>query len=265
MAVDKKEKQKEETYTFVIANAKGGAAKSTTSLQVVATWSLSKERPVKLYELDDENQDSASFTKSTIEREQVTVGDYSGLTNQLRDLFLGNKTDVVIDIGGNRTTTEFLDALASSYMYKKVDLFIIPITSGSQDVKNAIDTYNKIKDFNIPIIFALSRCRHDIKSNRVHFQYSGFFKAFPKADYFVLQDSDSIDLSRMLKKTVYELAHDSDTKDLLLKELNDAFETDNDEDIRNASVMLEILDESERFYSNNLMPAFEIINNQLSK
>lgn len=257
MAVAKNTKQK--PFTMVIVNGKGGAAKSTTALQVCAPFSLSNERTPKLYELDDENQDSASFTASTIEREQIKVGDYSDLSNQLRDLFLGNDSDIVVDIGGNRTTTEFLDALKSSYMYKIVDLFVIPITSGSQDVKNAKDTYEKIKDFGVPVIFALSRCRHDIKSKRVRFQYSGFFETFPNETYFVLQDSDCIDLSRMLKKTVYELAHDADTKAVLNKQLEKALDDDNDDDIRRASVVLEILDESSRFYENNLLPAFETI------
>ncbi len=259
------ELKNEKSFTTVITNGKGGAAKSTNAQQVAATFSLSKNREVTLYELDDENQDSASFTKTKIKTEQIKLGDYSGLTNQLRELFLGNKNDVVIDIGGNRTTTEFLKALNASRMYKKVDLFIIPITSGSQDVKNARDTFDAIKGFGVPIIFSLSRCRHEANSGRVRFQYKGFFDEFKKdiAPYYVLRDSDSIDLSRMFKKTVYELAHDEDTKIALETQLDEALDIDNEENIHNISLMLEILDDSENFYKENLVPAHNLINKYL--
>lgn len=253
--------ENKEEEVIVITNGKGGAAKSTTAFQVAATRSLSLNKPVILYELDDENNDSASFSDSVIEREQIKVGDYSDLTNQLRSLFLGNDKDTVIDIGGNRTTTEFLKALGSSRMYRKVDLYIIPITSGSQDVKNARDTYDAIREFDkdTPIIFSLSRCRHESSSPRIKFQYSGFFNEFKKATYFTLRDSDSVDLSRMFKKSIFELANDAEAKLQLENKLDESFDNNDNEAISKYSVMLEILDECSRFNSENLAPAHETI------
>ena len=91
-------------------------------------------------------------------------------------------------------------------MYKKVTVFLIPMSGGSQDLKNAKKTLVTIleMDSNANIMFCLSRVRNP---KRVQFQYGDFFndKELQKYPYIVLKDSDVIDLSRKLKKSVYEL------------------------------------------------------------
>lgn len=249
---------------IIITNTKGGSAKSTTTTQVGGAFALDKEFNAKIWEFDDENKDSQNFTKSVILSEQIEVGDGAEITTTLRNLFTNNSdADVkLFDVGGNKTTTIFLEGLKKSRMFKKVDLFLIPMSGGSQDLKNAIKTLETIleMDSNANIMFCLSRVRNP---KRVQFQYGDFFndKDLKKYPYIILKDSDVIDLSRKLKKSVYELATDLDSK----KEIENAFDKALDENdnskITSLSIMLEIYDEAEDYLKTTLIPAF----NELDK
>lgn len=72
-----------------------------------------------------------------------------------------------------------------------------------------------------------------------------------------MKDSDVIDLSRKIKKSVYELATDLESKN----EIEDAFDIALDEEdnqkISNLSVMLEIYDEAENYLQTTLNVAFD--------
>lgn len=254
---------------IIITNHKGGASKSTTTMQVGAAYALYKNIKPKIWEFDDENKDSQNFTKSAIISEQIEVGDGTEITTTLRNLFTNNSTDVDIklfDVGGNKTTTILLEGLKKSRMYKKVDLFIIPMSGGSQDLKNAKKTVDAIlnMDVNANIMFCLSRVRN---LKRVQFQYGDFFndKDLKKYPFITLKDSDVIDLSRKLKKSVYELATDLDSK----REIENAFDKaldDNDSPkINNLSIMLEIYDEAEDYLKTTLVPAFNELDKVLNK
>ncbi|WP_419675629.1 hypothetical protein ACN2CX_07925 [Aliarcobacter butzleri] len=253
---------------IITTNGKGGASKSTSTMQVCGAYSLDKEFNVKIWEFDDENKDSQNFTKSAILSEQIEVGDGAEITTTLRDLFTNNNdADVkLFDVGGNKTTTIFLEGLKKSRMFKKVDLFVIPMSGGSQDLKNAIKTLETIleMDSNANIMFCLSRVRNP---KRVQFQYGDFFSDnnLKKYPYIILKDSDVIDLSRKLKKSVYELATDLDSK----KGIEDAFDKALDEDdsskITSLSIMLEIYDEAEDYLKTTLIPAFKELDKALNK
>lgn len=253
---------------IIITNTKGGSAKSTTTTQVGGAYALNKEFNAKIWEFDDENKDSQNFTKSAILSEQIEVGDGAEITTTLRDLFTNN-SDVDInlfDVGGNKTTSFFLEGLKKSRMFKKVSLYVIPMSGGSQDLKNAKKTLDVIldMDLNANIMFCLSRVRNP---KRVQFQYGDFFndKKLQKYPYIVLKDSDVIDLSRKLKKSVYELATDLDSK----KEIENAFDIAlNEEDnskIASLSIMLEIYDEAENYLQTTLIPAFNELDKALTK
>lgn len=253
---------------IVIVNSKGGSAKSTTATQAGGAYALDKELSSKIWEFDDENKDSENFTKSAILSEQIEVGDGAEITTTLRTLFTDNSdVDVkLFDVGGNKTTTIFLDGLKKSRMHKKVNLFIIPMSGGSQDLKNGKKTLETIleMDTNANIMFCLSRVRNP---KRVQFQYGDFFndKDLKKYPYIVLKDSDVIDLSRKLKKSVYELATDLDSK----KGIEDAFDKALDENdnskITSLSIMLEIYDEAENYLQTTLIPAFNELEKALNK
>ena len=249
----------------IIINTKGGVSKSTIAIQIVATYILRKYTKSYLFEFDDENLDSENFTESQIISKRVEVGNGDYLSKTVTKLLAKKSDNLVFDIGGNKTTTLFIDALKKSNMSMAVDLFIIPIGSGSQDVVNAFKTYKLINDLGINIIFALSRSRHEIGHPRIKYQYRDFFNTFPNHKYFILEDSDAIDLSRELKKTIYEITIDTDVQDDLFKIRNDAYLDGNDKLVVEVQDTLDIFFESLKFYDTCILPAYNLIENYDTK
>lgn len=240
----------QKNLNIVVLNTKGGAGKSTTAMQTISTYFLVKAQEVELLELDNQNQDAKIFSKSKIKSTQINVdANAKDLNQTIRDLFLGeDKNNKVMDIGGNATTSNFLQSLKSTHMYNMIDLFVIPMSGGSQDLKNAKDTLEMILDMksNAKILFVLSRVRNP---KRVQFQYGDFFQdqKLKKYPYIILPESDCIDLSRKLKKTVYELAQDEEEKQNINQKLLEAFDKNDKNSIYSYSLILEILEDSENY------------------
>ncbi|WP_428023945.1 division plane positioning ATPase MipZ [Arcobacter sp.] len=250
---------------IIICNTKGGASKSTTAFQVAGTYFLTKAQEIELYELDNQNRDSANFSKSAIKSTQIQVDFNKELNNTVRDLFLSqNAQNKVIDVGGNQTTTAFISALKSTHMFNMVDLFIIPVSGGHQDVINAKATNDLIFEFGKKIVFCLSRARHPHNSPRLKFQFQNFFKTFIKPKYFVLEDSDVIDLSRNLKKSVYELANDEIEIENINQKLLNAFEKKDNDTIYSYSQILEILEDSKKYKETNIDVAHQVLDEVLN-
>jgi len=248
--------------TIAVVNTKGGASKSTVAFQVAAASFLAKKQEVQLIEFDDENKDSETFSNSKIRSTQVEIGDGTDVDEVLKDtLLVPNDKNLVIDVGGNKTTTIIIEGLKKTRLYRKIDLFIIPMSGGYQDLKNAEKTYELIKDFGVPVIFALSRVRNP---KRLQFQYGDFFRAFPEANYLILTESDVVDLSRRNGKSIYEIAFDEAEKRALEEMLDDAFDDDDNRRIAQFSTLLQIYDESEAYVEKILSPAFEVIEQRIT-
>jgi CO dehydrogenase nickel-insertion accessory protein CooC1 len=247
--------------TIAVVNTKGGASKSTVAFQVAAASFLAKKQEVQLIEFDDENKDSETFSNSKIKSSQVEIGDGTDVDEVLKDtLLVPNDKNLVIDVGGNKTTTIIIEGLKKTRLYRKIELFIIPMSGGYQDLKNAEKTYEMIKDFGVPVIFALSRVRNP---KRLQFQYGDFFRAFPEAEYLILTESDVVDLSRRNGKSIYEIAFDEAEKKALEEMLDDAFDDDDNRRIAQFSTLLQIYDESEAYVEKILSPAFEVIEQRI--
>jgi len=239
---------------IAVINTKGGASKSTFALQVAGAYFLNIGKEVDLFEFDDENKDSKTFTNSAIRSTQIKIGDGKDISDILRNSLLEHKGEnLVIDVGGNKTTTIFIDGLKKSFLYKKIDLFIIPMSGGSQDLDNAIKTHKMVESFGVPILFGLSRVRN---TERLTYQYQDFFINFPTAPFVVLTDSDTIDLSRSLKRTVFEIAIDKEMKFLLEKDMLKSFDTNDIQKSKNLSLQYEIYGESEKYLEEILQPAW---------
>jgi len=248
--------------TIAVVNTKGGASKSTVAFQVAAASFLAKKQEVQLIEFDDENKDSEAFSNSKIKSSQVEIGDGTDVDEVLKDTILIPKDkNIVIDIGGNKTTTIIIEGLKKTRLYRKINLFIIPMSGGYQDLKNAEKTYEMIKAFDVPVIFALSRVRNP---KRLQFQYGDFFRAFPEAEYLILTESDVVDLSRRNGKSIYEIAFDEAEKRALEEMLDDAFDDDDNRRIAQFSTLLQIYDESEAYVEKILSPAFEVIEQRIT-
>jgi len=252
---------------IAVINTKGGASKSTTAFQVSSAYMLSKGLNFKHIELDDENRDAEVFTKSKIASEQMKVGTGDDLNNTIRNLLLNNE-NLVIDVGGNKTTTLFLENLKKTRMYRLIDLFVIPSSGGSQDIKNLIKTYKMVKEINpdAKVLFVLSRVRNP---KRIKFQYANFFQnnKIDEKDkhYIILKDSDVVDLSRNLKKSIYEIVQDEETKKALEKKFDDALLKNDTQTIENLSILLEIMDEAQSFFDDYIKVGFNKLDELLNK
>jgi len=249
--------------TIAILNTKGGASKSTVALQVAAAYFLHKKEDVDLIEFDDENKDSTSFNESSIRTKQVKVGDGKDISQILRETLLDkNLQNIVLDVGGNKTTTIFISGLQKSSLYNKIDLIIIPTSGGEQDTKNAVKTYDLIKDFKIPVIFALSRVTN---VNRLKWKYKDFFLNFPNEKYIILHEGDVVELSRQNKQSIYEIAIDKDYLYLLDQELVKAFASEDLNRINDLSIDKELLIEADEYLKNTLQPAWEVLDEFLTE
>lgn len=244
----------------IVVNTKGGASKSTVALQVVGTYFLQRGENIALVELDDENQDSAIFSDSLIKTSTAFVGTHEDdILLTLRELFSNNKLqNLVLDIGGNKTTTMVINALERSRLYHLMDLFIIPMSGGNQDYANAIKTYEMIKHMGKPVIFGLSRVR---RLERVKSQYQEFFRDFPDFPFIILTDSDTIDLSRRLNKSVYELAIATSEGNLIEQYdkliYNEMEKNDNQDEADKLVDVLDILKKSVDYKKDILEPCYK--------
>ncbi|MCT7620497.1 hypothetical protein [Aliarcobacter butzleri] len=257
---------KNHIQNILVVQSKGGSSKSTTAMQVIAPYFLAKSQEVELLELDNQNQDAEIFSKSKIKTKQINVdANAKDLNQTVRDLFLDEDKNRVLDIGGNATTSNFLQSLKSTHMYNMVDLFVIPMSGGSQDLKNAKNTLQMILSMNsnAKVLFALSRVRNP---KRVQFQYGDFFndEELKKYPYIILPESDCIDLSRKLKKTVFELAQDEQEKDNINQKLLEAFDKNDKNSIYSYSLVMEILEDSQNYKIEVIDVAHKVIDEVLN-
>ncbi len=207
---------------FIHINSKGGSGKSTTASQVTAAYIYDRQKvKADLVEIDDENQDSATFHKSEIMNiELIITHDIDSLEN----LLLDNEPNAIIDVGGNKTATFFLEEVEKLGLGDE-KIWMIAIDDGELSAQNAIDTYAHIKriDEEATIIFVLGRS-FSLNKLFIQDQFINFFgnryldnanehsilAKIPDAQYIVIKNSLAIKLSRYLNKTAYELAK-SDT------------------------------------------------------
>ncbi len=114
---------------------------------------------MKLVEIDDENLDSAYLTKSKILSERLPMGASSSANHVIERLMQMPDKDLVIDVGGNRTATNFIHAAGETDFFSMVDLVIVPISNPGQDEENALQTIKAIKQANpeTKIVLAVTR------------------------------------------------------------------------------------------------------------
>ncbi len=219
-------------YKIAVLNTKGGVGKSTVSMQLIVPYLYEKVKtPISYFEFDDENEDAVSFDKSSlvwIEKVRVSGVD---LREQVRDILLLDN-NICIDVGANKTTVYFLEALIDTGMVHMLDMVVLPLMDGELDTINAIDIYHKVKEANesIKILFVLNRWN---ENREVESQFDiflgdryGFFDTKGAINYInekdrnyvILADSDAIKYTRGFGITLWEFANQKDTIDLELKE-----------------------------------------------
>ncbi len=208
---------------FIVLNTKGGVGKSTVSMQILAPflyWKNGQNEKVNLIEFDDENSDSETFSNSNIveaKRYKISGNDLDGT---LIDISLDND-NLIVDVGGNKTTTCILKSLSNTELTDTFDCVVIPLTDGEQDAINTIKIYNQIRKLstNIKVIFALSRVDvgMDLEMQFLDFfgdkkgridDRAGYIEKIADIDRNIIQinNSESIKASRAFGITVYELS-----------------------------------------------------------
>ncbi len=150
------------------------------------------------------------------------------------------------------------EVLASGFPYTDIVGYMY------EDVVNAKATYELIQGFGKEVIFCLSRSRHPHNSPRLKFQFRNFFQTFENPTYFVLEDSDVIDLSRTFKKSVYELANDKSEIENINSKLLQAFDKKNNNEIYQYSQILEILEDAKKYKETNIDVAYQVLDQVLN-
>jgi len=222
---------------IIIPQTKGGVGKSTVAMQVIAPYLFKKHgKKVTYIEIDDENNDSQSFTRTEIVDKRM-LG-----TNRLTELdeliLMDDNHEIIVDVGGNKTSSLVLEEIKKVGSFGNVK-WIIPLGDGELDGKNAIATMKKIKKIeNNPeenILFALNRAI-SMEPEYIEEQFINFFGHkyldsnsvlcdFVKdPKYFAVKNDKVITMSRYLGSTVWEMAYnntDFAKKAMKAKELGD--------------------------------------------
>jgi hypothetical protein len=207
---------------IIIPQTKGGVGKSTVAMQVIAPYLYKKHgKKITYIEIDDENNDSQSFTTTQIVNKRMLR---TNKVSELDELILmDDNHEIIIDVGGNKTSSLVLDEI------KKVGSFgnlkwIIPLGDGELDGKNAIATMKKIRKIeqnpDDNIIFALNRAI-SMEKDYVEEQFINFFghkylasntvmfDFMKDPKYFTVKNDKVITMSRYLGSTVWEMAHNN--------------------------------------------------------
>ena len=200
---------------IVVINNKGGVGKTTSSNELFAPF-LSFENDMKLttvYEFDEENLHGAKYCNSDCIKFSAQKVTGTDLEENIMNILL-EESHAVIDIGANKSTTYFLEALERSALEQIISLVAIPISDGEQDTLNARNIYRKIRTMNkeIPIVFVLSRYN---PNRELEYQFDYFFESLipfieeKDRQWIVLNDSDSIKFAQREGKTVFEMSYEN--------------------------------------------------------
>lgn len=264
---------KEKNIKVIVVSSKGGVGKSTVSMQLVAPflYQHNNKTPVAFYEFDDENSDCLSYGDSRLTNREIVEVSSPILRETLTEMFHRDES-ACFDIGGNKTTTMVLNAMAESAMIHFVDLVIIPLLDGEQDAINAIIVYSVLKDMrpDLKFLFVLNRAKNH---RYIEYQFDNFFgdirgifenvnsvkNSLFEGDenYIALIEDDIIKYSRRFGLTIYEIAHQNKDFISLLK-LN-MQQMSKEQEVKLASFKNYIKNASDSYYENVLKIGFEAI------
>jgi len=207
---------------IIVPQTKGGVGKSTVAMQILAPYLYKKhEKKITYIEIDDENNDSQSFTRTQIVNKRM-LG-----TNKLSELdeliLLDDNHEIIVDVGGNKTSSLVLDEIKKVGSFGNI-LWIVPLGDGELDGKNAITTMKKIKKIEENpeknMIFALNRAI-SMEKDYLEEQFVNFFgHPYLKSNsaicdyvknprYFPVRNDKVITMSRYLGSTVWEMAYNN--------------------------------------------------------
>jgi hypothetical protein len=207
---------------IIIPQTKGGVGKSTVAMQVIAPYLYKKHgKKITYIEIDDENNDSRSFTRTEIVNKKMLQTSHLTQLDEL--ILMDDNHEVIVDVGGNKTSTLVLDEIAKVGSFNNIK-WIVPMGDGELDGKNAIATMKKLRKIERNstdnLFFALNRAI-SMEQDYLEEQYINFFghkylgsdstiTDFVKdPKYFAVRNDKIITMSRYLGSTVWEMAHNN--------------------------------------------------------
>lgn len=211
----------------LVAQMKGGCAKSTTAMQVVAPWIMSREGSARLIEVDQHNKDSEDYQNTEIKTQQIEITENSShgyAVAMLMEEIIGADESIVIDLGGNATTKEIIAEMGMKGVSSFVDLVVIPVSAPGRDVLNARATIDLINDhfsqFDAPILLVYSRAStSDI--NRLQFEAPDVFGLAESPGIngpLIVPNKGCFSTSRFLLKTAWEVGNEAES---IIKEIQE--------------------------------------------
>ena len=126
-----------------------------SAMQVIAPYLYKKHgKAVTYIEIDDENNDSRSFTATKIVNKKMLS------TNKITELdemiLMDDNHEIIVDVGGNKTSSLVLDEIAKVGTFGNVK-WIVPMGDGELDGKKCNSNYEETtknrKKFNRKIYF----------------------------------------------------------------------------------------------------------------
>ncbi|QOG13035.1 hypothetical protein [Arcobacter sp. FWKO B] len=202
----------------VTISTKGGVGKSTAALQVLSAYVSNKnpDKRLNFVEIDDENRSVAKFSQSKI-LEFARVVSTEFIEDFIDDSAFASD-DIVVDVGGNKTATMFLQTLSKKGGFLDEVTYYIPMMDGDQDAQNAQETFEIIRQFDKKnkIVYVLNRCQKKENKDLLERQFLFYFgndsldiqpiTKDEKTFEIGINYADIYKVAGKLQKLVYELA-----------------------------------------------------------
>ncbi len=264
---------------IMVISSKGGVGKSTITMQLVAPYLYDRmNKQVSFYEFDDENSDCLSYGDSMLTSRKVVEISTSVLREQITDIITKDET-ACFDVGGNKTTTLVIDALAENGMLHFIDLVVIPLLDGQQDGINASVVYSILKGMRpeLKFLFVLNRAKNH---RYIQYQFDNYFGDIRGIfndntsiknylfdedidKYIVMLDDEIIKYSRQFGLTIYEIALKE--QDFIAQLKLNMENMSHEQEVKLLSFKNYIQKASKSYYKDVLIPAYNTIDTILEE
>lgn len=159
--------------TYCVAQTKGGAGKTTISVNVLALMFKDDDIKVNIFELDNNNTSKLSNSKLNFQSLKLKQSD-EAINKVYFDIVSESEEVNIIDCGGGDDTKKVLEYIQKIDMQDVV--YIIPVNDDIEQFDNVVQTIRLIKYTNKKAIIHLffNRC-NNLNEQDVKKQFVGFF------------------------------------------------------------------------------------------
>jgi cellulose biosynthesis protein BcsQ len=158
---------------YCVVQTKGGAGKTTISVNVLALMFKNDDIKVNIFELDNNNTSKLANSKLNFQSLKVDKSD-EAINKVYFDIVSNSKEVNIIDCGGGDDTVKVLEYIQKIDMQDIV--YIIPLNDDIEQFDNVVQTIKLIKSTNKKAIIHLffNRC-NNLNEQDVKKQFVGFF------------------------------------------------------------------------------------------